>query len=72
MQEHVRIAQRDLTQASTLLDQHTVSGVPALLLGVVDASIKSAKLRLELVEIALRDNGPSASDLPESRKKPRT
>ena len=63
MKEHVRNAQRDLTEASVLLDQHTRSAVPALLLGVVDASIKSAKLHLEMVESALRNNGPDTSDL---------
>jgi hypothetical protein len=60
MREHVRSAQRDLTQASMLLNQHTRSAVPALLLGVVEASIKSAKLRLAMVESALRNNGPDA------------
>ena len=54
MREHVRTAQHDLTEASMLLDQHTRSAVPTLLLGVVEASIKSAKLRLELVESMLR------------------
>jgi hypothetical protein len=54
MREHVRAAQRDLTEASMLLDQHTRSAVPTLLLGVVEASIKSAELRLELVESMLR------------------
>ena len=63
MKEHVRTAQRDLTEALILVDQHTRSAVPALLLGVVEASIKSAKLRLEMVESALRNNGPGASDL---------
>jgi hypothetical protein len=63
MKEQVRTAQRHLTEALTLLDQHTRSAVPALLLAVVDASIKSAKLRLEVVESALRNNGPDASDL---------
>jgi hypothetical protein len=62
MKEHVRNAQRDLTSALILLDQHTRSAIPALLLGVVDASIKAAKLRLEMVESALRNNGPDSSD----------
>jgi hypothetical protein len=62
MKEHVRTAQRDLTSALILLDQHTRSAIPALLLGVVDASIKAAKLRLEMVESALRNNGPDSSD----------
>jgi hypothetical protein len=63
MKEHVRTAQRHLTEASTLLDEHTRSAVPALLLGVVDACIQSAQLRLKMVESALRNNGPDASDL---------
>ena len=63
MKEHVRYAQRALTEASVLLDQHTRSAVPTLLLGVVDASVKSVKLRLEMVESALRNSGPDASNL---------
>ena len=64
MKAHVRWApQRTLTETLALLDQYAQSASPALSLGVVDASVKSAKLRLEMVESALRRNGPDASDL---------
>ena len=63
MKEHVRNAQRALTDASILLDQYARSVVPPLSLAVADASIESARLRLEMVESALRSNGPGAGDL---------
>ncbi|HEX7765994.1 MAG TPA: hypothetical protein VF443_04735 [Nitrospira sp.] len=63
MKAHVRDAQRDLTEALTLLDQNTQASGSTLILGVIEASLKSAKLRLDMVEAALRENGPDATEL---------
>src|SRR4029450_3513135 len=73
MREHVRAAQRDLTEASMLLDQHARSAVPTLVPGVVPPSVRSAKLRLEMVESALRNDGPAPrrpEPRPQSRSQP--
>ena len=61
MKVHVRTVQRDLAEALELLEQPTA--VPDSRWAVVDAAVKSASLRLQRVEFALRNNGPNASEI---------
>ena len=63
MKAHVRTVQHDLAEMLVLLDRRNASAVPESLLAVVDAAVKSASLRLQMVEFALRTNGPNASDI---------
>lgn len=63
MKEHVRIAQRDLAEALALLDQGPSSADLESLLAVVEIAVKSAALRLQMVEFALRTKGPNASEI---------
>jgi len=63
MKARVRTVQDDLAEALALLNQRSGSDVPESLLAVVDVAVKSASLRLQMVEFALRTNGPNASDI---------
>ena len=62
MKAHVRFALRELTEATRLVNEKT-SMSSGLLLQVLDATISSATLRLDMVEIALSLHGPEVSDL---------
>jgi hypothetical protein len=61
MKAHVRTAQRDLAEALGLLEQSSPASESVF--AVVDAAVKSASLRLRMVEFALRTNGPNASEI---------
>jgi hypothetical protein len=61
MKAHVRTVQHDLAEALGLLEQPTP--VPESRWAVVNAAVKSASLRLQMVEFALRGNGPNASEI---------
>ena len=62
MRDHVRTAQRELAEALTLLDEYNTCVVP-LLFGVVDATVRSASLRLQMAEHALKTQGPNAREI---------
>ena len=57
VKEQVHLAQRDLDEADSWLAHTTLSGHPAIL-GIVELILELATWRLNLVQDALRVNGP--------------
>ena len=57
VKEQVQLAQRDLDEADSWLTHTTLSGHPAIL-GIVELILELATWRLNLVQDALRTNGP--------------
>ena len=63
MRAHVRSAQRELTDALSLLDYEQQTQSQALLIQVLGEAIHAATHRLEMVERALQIHGPDTSDI---------
>lgn len=57
VKEQVHLAQRDLDEADSWLADATLSGQPAIL-GIVELILELTAWRLNLVQDALRINGP--------------